>query len=613
MKYIGKKELLLITLLLLGLTDANADRAYPLPVVVQQCDGSSLTIVGNGDEDFHYVTTVDGVLLTREGTNWMVAEIGADGELRSSGVLAHDSIQRTNEELAVVSQQNRALFTQRSDRIRRANKLRREPIEENNSYFPHTGTPKAVVILAEFSDVKFSFSDPLPSFEQYFNCMSELQNLGNGESANACSVRKYFETISFGQYAPAFDVYGPVELPNPLKTYGGENSKGSDENMPLLFQDACSLMDSSIDFSQYDENDDGLVDLVIIIYAGYSESVTGNSAECIWPKAGTTSGGTYDGKKVSRYMVSAELIGFPGCWSAAPYQRINGIGTFCHEMSHCLGLPDFYPTIESVKGDNQGMEFWSIMDSGLYINNGYYPCAYTAWEREAMGWINIPTLTAKDLVGEVELRPIDEGGTAYRILNDNDLTGCEYLIIENIQQRNINSRQKGHGMLMYHVNYDPSRFTLRSNSVNNEAGSPRMTVVPADNWLFAQYNVGKTIDGKRINNSDFYTQLAGDPFPGNRSQTKCSDETGLVNFAPYTGNLWDKAFQNIVEHDDGIITFTFLESFSDDIKTVVSTNANNKGNIYNISGQRVGQNYKGVIIKNGRKSFIPPSVASFPQ
>ena len=578
MKYMGKRIIILIMCLLLGLSD-------------------------HGDEDFHYVTTIDGVLLIREGTDWMVAEVGADGELRSSGVLAHDSIHRTSEELAVVSRQNRAFFMQRSDGIRRANKVRREPIEGSSSLFPHVGTPKAVVILAEFSDVKFSFHDPISSFDQYCNSMTTLQDLGNRENANSCSVRKYFDTISFGQYAPAFDVYGPVELPNPLKTYGGENSKGSDEKIGLLFQDACSLMDSSIDFSQYDANDDGLVDLVVIIYAGYSQSMTGNSAECIWPKSGSSIGGTYDGKNVSRYMVSAELNGFPGCWSSAPYQRINGIGTFCHELSHCLGLPDFYPTKESVKGDNQGMEFWSIMDGGNYINNGYYPCTYTAWERESMGWINIPTLTAKDLVEEVELRPIDEGGTAYRILNDNDLTGHEYLIIENIQQRDLNSRQKGHGMLMYHVNYDPTLFSLSSNSVNNKAGSPRMTVVPADNWLFAQYNTGKTIDGKEITNSDFYNQLAGDPFPGISNQTECNDKTGLVNFAPYTGDLWDKAFQNIVEHDDGTITFTFLESYSDGIKTVESTYTNNKGNIYNISGQRVGQNYKGFVIKNGRKSL----------
>ena len=585
----------------MGLINVYAVRAYPLPIISQQSDGSSLTIIGHGDEDFHYVTTLDGVLLIREGNDWMVAVIGTNGELISSGLLAHNSDQRGSEEWNLASRQDMKRFTQMNEKRRRVNKMRREPIETSPNLFPHRGSPRAVVILAEFSDVKFSFTDPLPSFDPYLNSMSRLEDLGNGESSNVCSVRKYFNEISFGQFTPVFDVYGPVELPYPLKTYGGTNSKGSDENMKLLFQDACSLMDSSIDFSQYDANEDGKVDLTIIIYAGYSQSMTGNSAECIWPKSGTVSGGIYDGKQISRYMVSAELNGFPGSYGAAPFERINGIGVFCHEFSHCMGLPDFYPTNASLKADNQGMEYWSLMDSGCYIKNGNSPCAYTAWEREAMGWMTIPTLDTAAWVNEVELKPIDNGGTAYRILNDNDETGQEYLIVENIQNMGLNYSQRGHGMLMYHINYDPAKFSVSSNSVNNEVGKPRMTVVPADNLLFAQYNIGKIIDGKSITNRDFYAQLAGDPFPGTSYLTECSDNTGLVNFAPYTGEMWNKAFQNIVEHDDGIITFSYLSNNSDNIKTIVTTNENNKGYIYNITGQRVGQDYKGIVICNGRK------------
>lgn len=598
-----KRSFFLLAYLLLVVINIYAVRAYPLPVVVQQSDGSSLTIVGHGDEDFHYVTTLDGVLLVREGNDWMVAKVGAEGQLVSSGLMAHDRAQRSSEELAVVSRQDMKLFTQRSDERRHANKVRREPIEASPNLFPHEGDPKALVILAEFSDVKFSLTDPLPSFDQYLNYMSDLQDFGNGERANACSVRKYFHEISFGQFAPQFDVYGPVELPKPLKTYGGTKEGGKGERMDSLFMDACSLMDGSIDFSQYDANGDGIVDLAIIIYAGYSESMSGNSAECIWPKSGSTNGGTYDGKKVSHFLVSAELNGFPGCWASAPYTRINGIGTFCHELSHSLGLPDFYPTDASVKDDNQAMEYWSLMDSGNYNVNGYSPCAYTAWEREAMGWIAIPTLDATDQPCEVELKPIDDGGTAYRILNDNDETGHEYLIIENIQQKGINSRQRGHGMLMYHVNYDSYIFSLRSNTVNNEVGYPRMTVVPADNLLFSQYNIGKTIDGKVIKNSDFYAQLAGDPFPGTSNQTECSDLTGLVSFAPYTGESWNKAIQNIHEQSDGTITFNYQNINIEGIPSVSGADIQKNGFTYSITGQRVGKGYKGVVICNGQKSL----------
>lgn len=597
----ARKVFLLMVILIVGFVDVYAVRAYPLPVIVHQSDGTSLSIIGHGDEYFHYVTTIDGVLLVREGSDWMVAEVDEGGELQSSGLLAHDKALRGDKELAVISRQNIEQFMKKSMEKSHANRALQEPITNSPNLFPHLGMPKAVVILAEFSDVKFSFSDPLLSFDQYLNSISPTQDYGNGEQRNIRSVKKYFEENSFGQFSPEFDVYGPVELPNPLRTYGGEDNNGKDERMDLLFQDACSLLDNSIDFSQYDANDDDKVDLTIIIYAGYSQSMSGNSADCIWPKSGNTSGGTHDGKQVSRYLVSAELNGFPGCWSSAPYQRINGIGTFCHELSHCLGLPDFYPTNASVKGDNQGMEYWSLMDSGNYLSNGYAPCAYTAWEREAMGWMNIQTLDASSNRSTVELKPIDEGGTAYRIMNDNDLTGHEYLIVEDIQNTGINYLQKGHGMLMYHINYDPQKFTVSSNNVNNEAGRPCMTVVPADNLLFAQYNVGQEIGGKIIKNSDFYNQLAGDPFPGTSHQTECSDETNLISFAPYVGEAWNKAFQNITEYDDGSITFAYICNNSDDVKAIVNDNTDKKGYRYNIIGQRVGQGYKGMVIWGGRK------------
>lgn len=601
MKNVENKLLLMLALLLFGVAKSFAVKANPLPVSVQQSDGSILTIVCHGDEDFHYVTTIDGVLITREGSDWMVAEVGVDGELRSSGLLAHDNSQRGFDELAVASRQDVMLFVQTNENNRKVNKARREPIAHKAGLFPHVGTPKAIVLLVEFSDVKFAVSDPKTTFNQYFNCMTTLQDFGNGDLSNNCSVRGYFNTVSFGQFAPEFDVYGPVTLDSPLKTYGGTKSGGKDEDMSLLFQNACEQIDDEIDFSQYDANDDEKVDLVFIIYAGYSESLVNNPPECIWPKSGTINGGTYDGKQVSRYGVSSELNGYEGCWSSAPYKRINGIGTFCHEFSHCLGLPDFYPTITSIKGDNQAMEYWSIMDSGNYLSNGYCPTAYTAWEREAMGWIDIPTLESSAQLSKIDLTPLDDGGCAYRIPNDNDPTGCEYLIVENIQQKGINKSQKGHGMLIYHVDYDPDIFSISSNSVNIEKGRPRMTVVPADNLLFAQYNIGREIDGKVIRSSDFYSQLAGDPFPGTSCKTECDDESALVNFAPYTGDMWNKAFQNINEHEDGTITFTYVHDVADNVKSVVTKDEDIPHRLYNLNGQSARQGHRGITVWNGRK------------
>ena len=599
------KRLLFAILCLLTALNMRADKAYPFPVDVVQQDGTTLTIIQHGDEYFHYVTTVDGVLLVQQGNGYYVAKVDAYGNLSATSQLAHNADNRNVEERALIERQDREVFMRQASETSAMRRIMQEPVQTSNLEFPHMGSPKAIVILAEFSDTTFTIENPKRSFEQYFNSYQQLEDYGRGESSNVCSVGYYFNLVSFGQYTPQFDVYGPVTLPQPLKKYGGSNDKGTDENMSLLLQHACTAMDDSLDFSQYDANNDGYVDLVMVVYAGYSQSMSGNSNECIWPKSGNASGGTYDGKKVSRYGVNAELNGFPGCYSSAPFKRINGIGTLCHEFSHCLGLPDFYPTLSSVKGDNQGMEFWSLMDSGNYQANGCAPTPYTAWERESMGWIEIPTLTTDTLL---EIKPIDYDGMAYRIPNDSDATGHEYFIIENIQQRGLNYRQRGHGLLVYHVDYNSTSFSLSSNSVNNVQGKPRMTVVPADGLLFAQYNIGKTIDGKVIKNADFYDQLAGDPFPGTSKTTELNDTMQIVNFQVYNGEKLNKALSEI-EENDGVITLKFINNFDvfTGILDVTSALTRDDDRIYSIDGRYMGTNLndlpKGLYIRNGKKTI----------
>lgn len=598
--YDMKRLLFAIILCLFSVLSIRADKAYPFPVNVVQQDGTTLTIVQHGDEYFHYVTTVDGVLLVQKENGYYIALIDDFGNLVATSQLAHNANNRSVEERALIEQQDRDVFLKQASETSALRRVMQEPVQASNLEFPHEGSPKAIVILAEFADTTFTIENPKRSFEQYFNSYQQLEDFGRGESSNVCSVGYYFNLISFGQYTPQFDVYGPVTLPQPLKKYGGSNDKGSDENMSLLLQHACAAMDDSLDFSQYDANNDGYVDLVMVVYAGYSQSMSGNSNECIWPKSGNVSGGTYDGKKVSRYGVNAELNGFPGCYSSAPWKRINGIGTLCHEFSHCLGLPDFYPTLSSVKGDNQGMEFWSLMDSGNYQANGCAPTAYTAWEREAMGWIEIPTLTTDTLL---EISPIDYDGMAYRIPNDSDATGNEYFIIENIQQRGLNYRQRGHGLLVYHVNYNSTAFSLSSNSVNNVKGKPRMTIVPADGLLFAQYN----IDGVNVKNADFYNQLAGDPFPGTSNVTELNDTMQIVNFQVYNGEKLNKALTEI-EETDGVIKLKFINDFGvytgiHDITAITSDD----DRIYSIDGRYMGTNLnilpKGLYIRNGKKAI----------
>jgi immune inhibitor A len=597
------KKLFILCCLVLIASVSRAAKAYNLPVTISQSDGTQLTIKAYGDEDFHYCMTLDRVLLYQVGTDFYIANINDKGVASATTQLAHNNGMRSEKEIQLIKEQDLSKFFSRANTtIMKTRAARREPIQYNSTYFPHTGTPKALVILVEFSDTVFRIKSPKAAFNQYLNGTRPFITYGNGDILNYGSVSEYFNDMSFGTFKPKFDIYGPVKLNNPLSTYGGSRSSdpnNNNDNVPQLIKDACNAVNDSVDFSAYDQNKDGKVDLVYVIYAGYSQSQKGNSADCIWPQSWYGDIGSYDGVTVYRYGVNNELNGV----MTSTNRYINGIGLFCHEFSHCLGLPDLYSTQtasdECQSADNQELEFWDLMDGGEYVQNGRSPSEYSAWEREALGWLSVDTL--KDTTNVV-LKTIDNGGKAYRIMNDNDATGKEYFIVENVQLENWNNcpKYKGHGMLVYHVDYDANDFSLSLNCVNNTLGHPRMTLVAADGLLM------NAAHSTQEDHSDYYAEMKGDPFPGTKYVHFLTD-TSTVKPIIYTGSLLKKPILNITE-TDGVVTFDFLgKKASTGINYItIATKDDNK--IYSIDGRYVGtdQNVlpKGIYIKNKKKFII---------
>lgn len=587
---------LLITALALILSVCSwAAKAWRMPLIVNQPDGTTLQVYQHGDEHFNWYSTQDGAILVREQDTFYIAAIDKFGRITKSKQLAHEENRRQAAEKVLVAAQDKKLFFEQAHTLLQTRAMRREPVKSDNTYFPHTGSPKAIVILAAYQDTTFTLPNPRKSFQQFLNGEGHPQDYGHGENWNASSVQQYFKDMSFGKFTPQFDIYGPVTLPHKLAYYGGTDRNGGDEKFTELITDACKLMDDSLDFSAYDANNDGYVDLVYVVYAGYGQNMNAKN-ETMWPKAGTIYPTlTVDGKKVYRSGISNELIGN----EKSPKQKwISGIGLFCHEFSHCMGLPDFYPTLASARDNNQGMEAWSLMDDGEYTANGWCPTAYTAWEREAMGWMNIEELQDAQ---QVTLKNIDEGGKAYRIYADKEKSTKEYYIIQNIQNKRWNSKLGGHGMMMYHVNYDAQAFSLRSNSVNNIKGKPRMAVIPADGLLFSSYK------GDR---NKYKEQLKGDLFPGTDNVTELTNNTTLPNYQPRMGVPLDKPIYNILEKE-GIVYFDFLEKFpTQGIVPTFSQEATNDKRIFSIDGKYMGTDKsilpQGIYIIGGKKVYIHP-------
>ena len=616
------RKKLLFGLLFAAMT-AGAVKMKPGINIIKQADGTTITVRAYGDEDLSYFLASDGTLLYQEGTNFYIAGVKADGTLYSTGVLAHEPSMRTIKEISAIKAQNAKAFYNSMEKQAKANKVRREPMTPDNSLLPSLGKHKIPVILVEFSDVEFSVENPKATFDKYLNGKELFNKETDPEiGQNYASVAKYFKDMSFGKFEPEFEVYGPVNLGKPLATYGAGYS--SQENMGLLLTDACTAVDDEVDFTQYDYNDDGNIDLIYIIYAGFSQSIAGNSTDCIHPKSGYLSlAKSFDGMDVKRYGVNNELNGTPADQANGPI--INGIGLFCHEFSHCMGLPDLYPKSGSIAEAciNQNMDYWSLMDAGEYTANGYRPTAYTAWERERLGWMEIGTLTGPS---NVELKSLDEGGAAFRIYNDKDETGHEYYIVENVQNNGWNKNLFGNGLMVTHVDYLSSQFSLGGCKVNNTEGHPRMHVMAADGMFVPEYFLGSTIEdsyitflkehnadlvakygGQVFSIDDYKAEAAGDLFPGTSNATSLTDDSQPMKAWTYNGETMGKPITDITnDTEKGIVSFKFMGGGEPvDGINEVTVNKTTDSRVYSISGTYMGNDInslpKGIYIRNGKK------------
>ena len=616
------RKKLLFGLLFAAMT-AGAVKMKPGINIIKQADGTTITVRAYGDEDLSYFLASDGTLLYQEGTNFYIAGVKADGTLYSTGVLAHEPSMRTIKEISAIKAQNAQAFYNSMETQAKANKVRREPMTPDNSLLPSLGKHKIPVILVEFSDVEFSVENPKATFDKYLNGKELFNKETDPEMGqNYASVAKYFKDMSFGKFEPEFEVYGPVNLGKPLATYGAGYS--SEENMGLLLTDACTAVDDEVDFTQYDSNDDGNIDLIYIIYAGFSQSIAGNSTDCIHPKSGYLSlAKSFDGMDVKRYGVNNELNGTPADQANGPI--INGIGLFCHEFSHCMGLPDLYPKSGSIAEAciNQNMDYWSLMDAGEYTANGYRPTAYTAWERERLGWMEIGTLTGPS---NVELKSLDEGGAAFRIYNDKDETGHEYYIVENVQNNGWNKNLFGNGLMVTHVDYLSSQFSLGGCKVNNTGGHPRMHVMAADGMFVPEYFLGSTIEdsyitflkehnadlvakygGQVFSIEDYKAEAAGDLFPGTSNATSLTDDSQPMKAWTYNGETMGKPITDITnDTEKGIVSFKFMGGGEPvDGINEVTVNKTTDSRVYSISGTYMGNDInslpKGIYIRNGKK------------
>lgn len=478
---IYSKIAVIATFLMLLPAHLNAVNAYPGTVKVTLASGEEMECHVIGDEFCHAMITPDGRIL-HENISGRYELTGETADLL---------------EMSAISS-------------------RRAPMRIGTGTFPTTGNLKGIILLVEFSDNEFQ---PMHTADIFNNVMNEPGCTQYGATGSA---RDYFVDQSGGLFTPDFDVIGPIKMPKKMSYYGANDRNGQDSHPAEMVRTACekAAEEFNVDFSKYDFNDDGDIDFVYVIYAGYAESY-GASSNTIWPHASDVTyygeNCTLNGKNLGRYACSSELKFISG-------DTLEGIGTFCHEFSHVLGQADHYNTRypSSIQ-----LGVWDIMDQGNYNNDSHTPPAYSAFERQLLGWMDIEEIDTPS--ERLELPELTLNRKAYRISTPNE---NEYFTLENRQQIGWDAYLPAKGLMIMHIAYDQSAWD--GNFVNSGTVS-RYDLVEADG----------------TQGSDTATDLY--PIPGNDSFTDYTSPSSLT----VDGKPTEKGV-SLIRDENGLITFRFM-------------------------------------------------------
>lgn len=464
-------------------------------------------------------------------------------------------------------------------------------------HITYKGVKKGLVVLVDFKNKKFADGHDL----EYYKNVINGKDFSDEEEGYVGSVRDYFLAQSNGQFELDFDVVGPVTMSKNYGYYGNDGAYQKDEKVYEMIKEACDGIQDKVNLKDYDWDGDGEADQVFFLYAGLGQA-SGGSAGTIWPHeselrywpCGVLS---YSTGKINTYACANELQ--PETQGSSRYISA-GIGTICHEFSHCLGFADMYDT---TGGGGYGMSVFDVMDQGSYNGNGFVPCNYTAFERIYAGWVEAIELESPATVKD--MKSVSDYGRPFIMYNYKNTN--EYFLMENRQNTGWDEGLYGsNGLLITHVNYVPSRWA--NNSVNSSAEKIQCcTVVNADGSREnTQYSLQGDLYPYEVKGVTMNDEFTDESEPAAKLYTKNSDNSyalgipitnikrskGSISFLVCGGdanNVIDNTFNGVVDGINGV--------------TVAKKAADNR--IYSIDGRYLGTDAsalgKGIYVVGGKK------------
>lgn len=573
-----KRSVICFLIMMLALSAWAVPAKPGLWKTIRLTDGTEVRARLCGDEHGHFWLTEDG-----QGYR----------ESDDADVYAPINIEQVQEQALA----RRSALNSQPRRLKSASKV------SLGSRTRYEGRKKGLVILAQFTDVKFQSSNNLALYKRILNEEGFSQGRFRG------SVKDYFTTQSAGLFELDFDVIGPLTLKYGQKYYGQNDIDGYDMRAEEMIKEVCTQADSQVDYADYDWDGDGEVELVFVIYAGNGEA-DGGSSNTIWPHMfylnqyfGQTL--KFDSINVNTYACSNET---------APSGAIEGIGCLCHEFSHGFGFPDFYDTEYS---GWRGMGDFDLMATGSYNGNGFCPPNYTAHEKMMCGWQEPIVLSDRDTV-ITNLQPMSNHGETFIIYND--AHPDEYFTLENRQKTQWDTSYPAKGLLITHVDFEKiiwennvANTKVTTSSMFYRYGAPlndhqRCAIVHADNDDDSKYwSSSQQMFTKATLSTDLY------PYQTNDSLTATSKPAvTLYNKNAKGTTTADWGIFDIKQNSDGTMSFTYRANAAratSKIKAQASKlkpqSSNLKSRIFTLDGRYVGTDLnalnRGIYIINGKK------------
>lgn len=579
-----KKLYLMLSMLFAFGAAANAVPAKKLQKVITLTNGTQVSVELRGDEYLSWWEGTDGTAYRTTATDENVFE-AFDLEAQKPAAAAR----RARAEQGRVARLARVKNSLKGadDKMRGL----------GGDHITYKGVKKGLVVLVDFKNKKFADGHDL----EYYKNVINGKDFSDEEEGYVGSVRDYFLAQSNGQFELDFDVVGPVTMSKNYGYYGNDGAYQKDEKVYEMIKEACDGIQDKVNLKDYDWDGDGEADQVFFLYAGLGQA-SGGSAGTVWPHeselrywpCGVLS---YSTGKINTYACANELQ--PETQGSSRYISA-GIGTICHEFSHCLGFADMYDTTGS---GGYGMSVFDVMDQGSYNGNGFVPCNYTAFERIYAGWVEAIELESPATVKD--MKSVSDYGRPFIMYNYKNTN--EYFLMENRQNTGWDKGLYGsNGLLIVHVNYVPSRWA--NNSVNSSAEKIQCcTVVNADGSREnTQYSLQGDLYPYEVKGVTMNDEFTDESEPAAKLYTKNSDNSyalgipitnikrskGSISFLVCGGddkNVIDNTFNGVVDGINGV--------------TVANKAADNR--IYSIDGRYLGTDAsalgKGIYVVGGKK------------